>query len=467
MQQAEKLYAKKPEPYDFGQHDMYQDKPGDGILGGKGVIGDKGITLDNFRAYMPDHRYIFTPTRESWPAVSVDSKVKDWPEGPDGKRLKPSKWLDDHATVEQMTWVPGLPMLIEDKLMDTGGWITQTGCTCFNLYRPPTIKHGDPNKAGPWIDHVQRVYPEEADHIMDWLAQRVQRPDIKINHALVLGGRHGVGKDTILEPVKYAVGPWNCHEVSPGAMMGRFNGFVKSVILRVSEARDLGDTDRFKFYDHTKTLIAAPPDVIRVDEKHAREYAVPNVCGVVITTNHKSDGLFLPPDDRRHFVAWSECNREDFDTDYWNQLWQWYEKGGKGHVSAYLAQRDISDFNAKSPPPKTHAFWHIVNAARAPEESELADVIDSLRQPQAVTIGMITTQAAIDHPDFADWIKDRRNRRQIPHRMESAEYEPVRNDCAKDGLWVVDGKRQAVYVKQDMTLAEKLAAANRLSRSNQ
>ena len=34
-------------------------------------------------------------------------------------------------------------------------------------------------------------------------AHRVQRPWEKINHALVLGGLQGIGKDTILEPVAY------------------------------------------------------------------------------------------------------------------------------------------------------------------------------------------------------------------------------------------------------------------------
>ena len=42
-------------------------------------------------------------------------------------------------------------------------------------------------------------------------------------------------------------------------MMGRFNTFVRSVILRVSEVRDLGDVDRYAFYDHMKTYTAAPP----------------------------------------------------------------------------------------------------------------------------------------------------------------------------------------------------------------
>ena len=80
----------------------------------------------------------------------------------------------------------------------------------------------------------------------------------------------------LLEPVKQAIGPWNFIEVSPQHMLGRFNGFLKSVILRVNEARDLGDINRFQFYDHMKAYTAAPPDVLRVDEKNLREHSVLN-----------------------------------------------------------------------------------------------------------------------------------------------------------------------------------------------
>ena len=135
----------------------------------------------------------------------------------------------------------------------------------FNLYRPPVIVAGSGRQARPWLDHVDQIYPgRRPTTSSDGCAHRVQRPHEKINHALVLGGLQGIGKDTMLEPVKHAVGPWNFAEVSPQQMLGRFNGFVKSVILRVSEARDLGDVDRFAFYDHMKTYTAAPPDVLRV-----------------------------------------------------------------------------------------------------------------------------------------------------------------------------------------------------------
>ena len=92
---------------------------------------------------------------------------------------------------------------------------------------------------------------------------RVQRPHEKINHGLVLGGLQGIGKDTLLEPVKRAVGPWNLSRRRRYRCLAASTASRKSVVLRISEAKDMGEFDRFKFYDHMKTFLASPPDVIR------------------------------------------------------------------------------------------------------------------------------------------------------------------------------------------------------------
>jgi hypothetical protein len=359
-----------------------------------------------------------------------------------------------------MTWAPGEPMLIPDRIISDGGWIERDGVTCFNLYRPPLHHRGNPANAGQWLAHIDNVYRDDADRIVKWLAHRVQRPQEKINHALVLGGLQGIGKDTLLEPVKRAIGPWNFAEVSPAQIMGRFNGFLKSVILRVSEARDLGDVDRFKLYDHMKTYTAAPPDVLRVDEKHLREHAVFNCCGVIITSNYKTDGIFLPADDRRHIVAWSDLTKEEFASAYWNGLWDWYERGGYANVAAYLADLDISGFDPKAPPPKTAAFWDIVDASRAPEDAELADVLDSMGNPDAVTLSQITCAAT---GEIITWLADRKNRRAIPHRLEKCGYVPVRNGNAKDGYWKISGTRQAIYGKNTISISDRFRAARKLT----
>jgi hypothetical protein len=422
---------------------------------------DLPVRLEDFVAYMPMHNYIFTPTREPWPAASVNARIPPLRDanGEEFEIISATWWLDRNKPVEQMTWAPGEPMLIKDRLISEGGWITRPGVTVFNLYRPPTLVSRNAVGAKLWLDHVRRVYPNDADHIIPWLAHRKQRPHEKTNHALVLGGLQGIGKDTLIEPVKRAVGPWNVAELSPQHLLGRFNGFVKSVILRVNEARDLGAIDRFAFYDHMKAYTAAPPDVLRVDEKNLREYSVLNCCGVIITTNHLADGIFLPADDRRHYVAWSELTKDDFTPEYWTRMWSWYKEGGDRDVAAYLAQLDISGFDPKAPPPKTPAFWTIVDANRAPEDAELADVLDDLGNPQATTLARVQNKAT---GDFGAWLRDRKNRRTIAYRFEQCGYVPVRNGAAKSGLWMIKGKRQVVYAKACLSLRDQLAAASSL-----
>lgn len=407
------------------------------------------VKVSDFFAYMPTHQYIYVPTRELWPAASVNARVPM-----DG--IKASAWIDRYRAVDQMTWAPGLPVIVEDRLVSGGGWIARKGARVFNLYMPPIPVTGDPEKATPWLTHIRRVYPGDAEHIIRWLAHRVQKPGEKINHALLLGGKQGIGKDTILVPVSRAIGPWNLADVSPSQLTGRFTGFLKSVILRVSEGRDLGDVDRYSFYEHLKIFTAAPPDVIRVDEKYIREHAVFNTTSVIITTNHKTGGMYLPSDDRRHYVAWSALSKEDFTTSYWNKLWEWYQDEGLEHVGSYLASIDISQFDAKAPPPKTRAFWDIVDANRAPEESELADVLDTLGNPKVLTLADLVSRAP---KAFREWLQDRRNRRQIPHKLEGAGYGPVRNETAADGLWKIDGRRQALYARKELSTAERLSAA--------
>jgi hypothetical protein len=416
------------------------------------------VSLDDFLAYMPMHQYIFKPSGELWPASSVNARLPPIPHG--DKTIPASTWLDANAAVEQMTWAPGDPKLIRDRLIAEGGWITRPGLAVFNLYRPPILA-SESGAVEPWLELARSLYGDDTGHIVKWLAHRVQCPAEKINHALLLGGAQGIGKDTLLVPVKHAVGPWNFVEVSPQQLLGRFNGFLRSVICRVSEARDLGDLDRFAFYDHLKAYTAAPPDVLRVDEKNLREYSVPNVVGIIITTNYKTGGIYLPADDRRHYVAWSDLTKEQFAERYWTGLYRWYDNGGIAAVAAYLRRLDLSDFDAKAAPPQTQAFWEIVDASRAPEYVELADAIEALGTPPALTLARIVDAVGNDS-ELGVFLRDRRNARSIPHRLESCGYVAVRNDAAQDGVWKINGRRQIIYAQAGLSIRDRILAARKL-----
>ena len=445
--------------------------------------GPGGVALDDFYAFMPNHSYIFVPTREMWPASSVDARLPKVPikkkngaplldgEG-NPKYSKPSIWLDKHRPVEQMTWAPGEPLIVDGRLIAEGGWFERPGTRTFNTYRPPDVRQGNSANADRWIELVQRVYPDDADHIITYCAHRIQHPAVKVNHGIILSGSPGIGKDTLLEPLRHGVGPWNFREVSPQDIMSPYNDYLRCVVLRISEAHDLGDVSRYAFYDRMKTILATPPDVIRVNGKYIPQHYVVNVAGVIYTTNHRFDGVYLPADDRRTYVAWSEILKDDFVDGFWPSLWGWYRAGGLEDVVAYLAEYDLSKFDPKAPPKKTDAFWQIASVGAAPEESELADVLDTLgRQekaadadgnpcgPVATTLDRVIGAA---QGGLYEWLVDRKNRRGIPHRFERCGYVPVRNGAAKDGLWVIGGKRQKVFGRLDIPLSERVEAAGKL-----
>src|SRR3974377_1805271 len=106
-----------------------------------------GVTIDDFVAYMPSHTYIFMPCNEIWTAASVNIRLPRMRvpkksgkprRDKDGKPMTVSagKWLDRNRPVEQMTWCPGLPKLIRDRLVVDGGWIDRKKGTVVTLYRP-------------------------------------------------------------------------------------------------------------------------------------------------------------------------------------------------------------------------------------------------------------------------------------------------------------------------------------------
>jgi Family of unknown function (DUF5906) len=415
--------------------------------------------------------------------VSVNAAVPPIPGGvdADGKAIwiPASDWLDAHAAVHQVIWSPGDPEIIEGRLLVEGGWTEHANSRSYNLYRPATIAPGDAKQADRWVDHVHRLYPDYADRIIAWLAHRVQHPEQKVNHALLLGGLQGCGKDTILKPVREAVGPWNFKTASPPQVVGRFNGFLKSVILLIPELYDLGDVNKYGFYEHVKPMIAAPPDMHRCDEKFLAEVAVPNVTGVIFTSNQRI-GIYLPAGDRRHLAVWSVLDPVDLPDEYFTALHRWLDdEQGSAHVAAYLRAVDLAEFDPNAPPPKTEWFWSIVDAGRALEESELSTLLDSMslcpdeaEWPDAVTLAQLVVaeqkrsgawdEENRDRNSFASWLEDRKNRRVIPHRMEAVGYVQVRNDGAKDGYWPLGSGRTVIYAKQQLSRKDQLIAAKRL-----
>jgi hypothetical protein len=457
-----------PTPKDHGAD---ADKGDSGGKAKKPQAPPRTASFDDFYAFLPQRKYWYVPARELWPAETINSIL--------GRGAANN--LDINKPTHAVTWAPGKPTIIKDLLIQKGGWIEKKDANTFNLYLPPKPIEGDEDKAGPWRKHGELIWGEYHQHIERWLAHRIQAPQDKVNHGLVIGSpKQGIGKDSYLAPARRAVGEWNFTDVAATRAYEKFaneNSFLESVILRINEAHDLGDK-RFHFYERTKDWFASPPETLMIRDLWIKQHPIFNLVGPIITTNHLTDGLYLPAEDRRYFVAWSERRPEDFTEQYWHDLWNWYQGGGLEHAARYLATLDVSDFDPKAPPPRTVAWHAIVNANMAPEGGELADLLDAIgnmkwiggeiERPAAVTPTILKREAARTNLELHKWLDDRKNRRALPHKLDRVGYNVVRNLEAEDGLWLVGGKRESVYVRSDIKgVEERLSAVHRLQQEEQ
>src|SRR5262245_10370357 len=110
-----------------------------------------GLSVEDFLAYMPAHRYICIPTWDICPATSVNARIPSPTQNAEGKPIPPSVWLDRHRHVEQMTWCPGRPTIVDNMILSEGGWVPRHGLRICNLYREPLRQSGDPTQAQRWI----------------------------------------------------------------------------------------------------------------------------------------------------------------------------------------------------------------------------------------------------------------------------------------------------------------------------
>ncbi|MBV9754629.1 MAG: hypothetical protein JO188_19070 [Hyphomicrobiales bacterium] len=451
--------------------------------------------LSHFRSleHESGKKYLFVAgnqVAELWPAKSVNTRIGKVPAinmedvaayDANGRiaQIPASDWLDQNLRVAKLAWAPGEPFDIRDRIPSAQGWIHQRGYHALNLYRAPVHKPGDGNLCGLWLDHIKWLWPDCWRDVVRFQAHRIQRPGEKINWALVEIGGQGIGKDLTLVPLREGVGGEpNFASIGPKHLFERFNPWMRSIVLLVSETNSAGREDKHQVYNKLQTIITVPPTQVLIDDKHIRQHFSMNVSGVIITSNDASS-LHIPPDDRRMFIAHSPRKRTELPADYFRKLVHWYRhENGIWHVVDYLMKFDLSGFDPMAPPAQTRAFNDIVSSEfTAPFMPELLDALEKLGNPKCVTIAELAAapmlaqksggsfdMGAAALSEFLQGTGPGRvphaTRAQIPHRMHTAGYVRWANAGAKDGLWKVSGRRQVVYVREELAFAERNAAVN-------
>jgi len=240
--------------------------------------------------------------------------------------------------------------------------------------RPATVV-GD---ATPWLAHVKKLIPIEfeREHLLDVLAHKVQFPAHKINHAVLLGGLPGCGKDTLFAPFIWAIGGpelINCKPIKSEELMSQWGYSLEREVMFIQELRQNDAKDRRALENYLKPVIAAPPEYLSVNRKGLHPYDILNRVLLVAQSNERA-AISLPTEDRRWFCLWTDAPRM---TDAeGTSLWNWLKhQGGLSAAAHWLHNRDVSAFNPGATPPKTDAKALLVEQGMSGAEAFLVDQI--------------------------------------------------------------------------------------------
>jgi hypothetical protein len=218
---------------------------------------------------------------------------------------------------------------------------------------------------------------------------------------------------------------------------------------------------KWAFNEATKTLISGRPDTVVINPKYGSKYSMRMFCGVIITTNHLTQGIYIPQDDRRYDVI--ECatkreigmDKQQF-SDYFNELWAWFNnEDGRENIVAYLENRDISNFNASTGQRQTSAHKVVVQQALN-YDHWLHDIIDELGDPVAIRGDWIIEKAV------ATGMKEVEVRRLMVHAIDRTEYRKLPNLKSADGRFRFGtGKKFTLYAKYGIGENEALNAVDK------
>jgi hypothetical protein len=294
-----------------------------------------------------------------------------------------------------ITYLPGGGAFVVDR---------NTGRRYVNKWQAPVITHVE-GDVSPWLRLLEKLVPEQdaREHLLNWMAFVVQRPGVKPGHAvLMVSTTQGVGKDTLFEPLLFAVGGHahggsvraNVRVIQNEALERDFNEYLCTQLVVIEEVKEsLGLGQKKRLSNKMKTMLAAPPHQVEINEKFTTPYQIANTCAALMFSNHL-DALALEPTDRRVFAYRTLAPRlPNADA---HRIWSWYtNEQGLEKVADYLQHRDITDYNGEAPAPDTDFKAEMASMGR----SVLAQKLDRLIDARAVPfdIDIISTQEAAEY----------------------------------------------------------------------
>jgi hypothetical protein len=200
---------------------------------------------------------------------------------PNPLRYKSAFFAYGGKRIDRLTYRPAEPAELSITEED--------GVSAVNTYRASTLKRTFGGDVRPWLELVDHVFPDRVarDHFLKWCAHHLQQPDIKINHALFLGGVQGVGKDALIVPITAATGEHNTGIITQLDLDTNQNDYLLNHRLIIGQELIAGNSWR-TLANKLKPYLADPPSEVRINRKQIPQFDVPNIANWIFLTNSET-----------------------------------------------------------------------------------------------------------------------------------------------------------------------------------
>jgi hypothetical protein len=295
----------------------------------------------------------------------------------------------DLRICDKLTYAPGQPRFCKEKSFTSNSILN-----CLNVWVPSEVEdmEGD---ITPWLELLDKVFDGDKTaikHVTSFLAFMVQNPGERINHALVIQGEQGIGKDSIFNAVGNILGNQNVSSVLLQHVESQFNDWLFGKQLVIFQ--EMLAPGRRNIYNKLKTILTDPTHTINA--KHLPLQRVYNRGNYVFLTNYKH-ALSIDPGDRRMWVWYSEM--KPLGPNFYISFYKWLgDRNSASHLYNYLIHYDTSGFNPTAAPPMTAGKMSMIKSSGSEVEQYLTEAFENNAWPMGSDLVNINHMLAAIRP---------------------------------------------------------------------